>query len=107
MRPLWSDIGFGRRRSTFLSSDRDYKSTSSAVTARVHASPPQDGFAVANLGHRPRCFGCQKSALKARFISEVLSRVFSAGRVISLNTWGVAPRLVCEMTPLATKHLRN
>ena len=56
---LWSDIGFGRNRSTFLSSDRDYKSTSSALTALVHASPPRDGFAVANLGHRPRYSGCQ------------------------------------------------
>ena len=80
----------------FLISNRDYRSTSSALTARVHAS----------LGDRPRCFGCQKSALKARFISEVLSRAFSAGRVIPLNTLGRCPRRVCEMTPLAIKHVQ-
>jgi len=42
-------------------------------------------------GATPQVFWMAKSALKARFISEALSRAFSAGRVIPLNTWGVAP----------------
>jgi hypothetical protein len=43
----------------------------SAKGAAFNASPPQDGFAVASLGHRPRIRGNPKamSALKARFTS--------------------------------------
>jgi hypothetical protein len=50
----------------------------SANGAAFIASPPQDGFAVANLGQSPReTSKCKPPALKARFI-RALSRAFSA-----------------------------
>ena len=74
----------------------------SANGASFIASPPQvrtrdgfvrtrNGFAVANLGQRPRENRRFKPlALKGRLIRE-LSRAFSARSLCNLKSWGVAP----------------
>ncbi|HEX4707384.1 MAG TPA: hypothetical protein VH229_06590 [Candidatus Udaeobacter sp.] len=63
-------------------------------------SPPQDGFAVANLGHRPRVRQNPKPpALKARFSFEEgsrepldLIRAFSAGGLLDIGFLGRWPQ---------------
>ncbi len=82
----------------------------SANGASFIASPPQvrtrdgfvrrrNGFAVANLGQRPRENRRFKpSALKARLIRE-LSRAFSARSLCNLKSWGVAPG--CDKSALS------
>jgi hypothetical protein len=75
-----------------------------------HQSPPQDGFAVANLGQRPRVMKIKKTlALKARFTPG--TPVGSApieSRVQRLFAWqfeflGRCPRLDFEIAPLALR----
>jgi uncharacterized protein (TIGR02598 family) len=63
----------------------------SAKGAAFSHSPPQDGFAVANLGHRPReTVNANPLALTARFIA-ALSRAFSARSLGNMKSWGAAP----------------
>jgi hypothetical protein len=38
----------------------------SAKGAQFNASPPQDGFAVANLGQRPRGFDCPQITKRSK-----------------------------------------
>ena len=53
-----------------------------APTARINAS----------LGQRPRYSACQKISAESAFHPQIVgSRLQRAGRVIRLNTWGVAP----------------
>ncbi len=63
----------------------------SAKGAVFNHSPPQDGFAVANLGQRPReTVNENPLALTARFIA-ALSRAFSARSLGNMKSWGAAP----------------
>ena len=63
----------------------------SAKGAVFNHSPPQDGFAGANLGQRPReTVNENPLALTARFIA-ALSRAFSARSLGNMKSWGAAP----------------
>jgi hypothetical protein len=87
------------------------KSLLAPTARRSHLeSPPQDGFAVANLGQRPRVMKIKKTfALKARFTPG--TPVGSApieSRFQRLFAWrfeflGRCPRLDFEIAPLALR----
>jgi hypothetical protein len=75
-----------------------------------HQSPPRDGFAVANLGQRPRVMKIKKTlALKARFTpahqldQRQLNRAFSACLDGAIEFLGRCPRLDFEIAPLALR----
>ena len=76
--------------------DRDYRFTSLALTARVH---------VQAWGNAPGVLNAKisaESAFHQRIVESHLQRWPG-----NTNHLGLCPRLVSEMTPLATRRLRN
>ena len=54
-------------------------------------SPPQDGFAVANLGQRPRIVPLKNVSAESAIHFLALIRAFSALLLGELDAWGAAP----------------